>query len=29
MKKSAGINSITVDDVKEIKTRLENLKEHL
>ena len=29
MKKSAGVNLITVDEIKELKTRFDNLKEHL
>jgi hypothetical protein len=29
MKKNAGINTITVDEIKEMKARFENLKEHL
>ena len=29
MKKDAGLNVITIDEIKELKTRFENLKEHL
>jgi hypothetical protein len=29
MKKNAGINTITVDEIREMKARFENLKEHL
>ena len=29
MKKAAGISAVTLEDVKDLKTRFENLKEHL
>ena len=29
MKKSVGVNLITIDEIKELKTRFDNLKEHL
>jgi hypothetical protein len=29
MKKDAGLNVITIDEIKELKTRFDNLKEHL
>ena len=29
MKKAEGVNLITIDEIKELKTRFDNLKEHL
>ena len=29
MKKAVGVNLITVDEIKELKARFDNLKEHL
>lgn len=29
MKKAVGVNIITIDEIKELKTRFDNLKEHL
>jgi hypothetical protein len=29
MKKDAGLNVITIDEIKELKTRFDNLTEHL
>lgn len=29
MKKTVGMNIITIDEIKELKTRFDNLKEHL